>query len=99
MDSEPMTTTDINGSFTLTIKPVHRNHPNFSSADLIVYGGQDSDTLLDFNNKIRAPFDGNTSSINVTPITTMVAMVRKNGKDINKAKELVANMLGVTKKR
>lgn len=93
--SEPYTLTDEDGSFTLTLTDLHRGHDNFETAPLLVYGGQDSDTAEDFVGKLKSPNDG-TASINVTPLTTLVAEISGGDKTkIAAAKTKVATILGL----
>jgi len=73
---EPVTATDVNGSFELTITDTHRANSGFDTAQLIIYDGIDTDTGNRYLGKLKAPNDG-TSTINVTPITTQVAAVVK----------------------
>ena len=68
-----MTLTDEDGGFTLTVSSDHKAHTNYSTAQLLVYGGQDSDTGTDFIGKLKAPNDG--EKVNVTPLTTLVAEI------------------------
>jgi len=101
MTDEPTTSTLADGSYTLTATPTQQAHPNYGTADLIVFGGQDSDTLLDFNGKLKAPFESGTGtafSVNITPLTTMVAAVKKSttGMTATQAKEKVALTLNLT---
>ena len=70
--SEPMTTTLDDGSFSLKISDAHRAHEKFDEAMLIVFGGVDVDTHMDFKGKLLAPNDG-SAILNISPITTLVA--------------------------
>ncbi len=70
--NEPMTTTLSDGSFSLEIKDVHRANQNFDEAMLLVFGGKDVDTGVDFKGKLFAPNDG-SAVLNISPITTLVA--------------------------
>ncbi len=69
--TEPMSTTEVDGSFTLEISPQVQQTKEYSEAMLLVYGGKDKDTGTDFIGKLLAPFDGNIT--NITPITTLIA--------------------------
>ncbi len=71
-NSEPMTTTLEDGSFSLSVSQEHRDNPNFNEALLLVFGGVDVDTGKDFRGKLFAPNDGG-EILNVSPITTLVA--------------------------
>lgn len=80
LDSEPATSTDVNGSFELNITVAHKQHLNYATAPLLVYGGYDADTKADFTGKLKAPFSGGREA-NVTPMTTMLeAMIAKGDK-------------------
>lgn len=93
--SEPNTLTDADGSFTLTLTDLHRAHENFATAPLLVYDGQDSDTAENFKGKLKSPNDG-TASINITPLTTLVAEISGGDKaKIAEAKTKVATILGL----
>jgi hypothetical protein len=70
--SEPITTTLDDGSFSLDISDAHRAHENFDEAMLLVFGGVDVDTHMDFKGKLLAPNDG-SAILNISPITTLVA--------------------------
>ncbi len=69
--TEPMTTTDKDGSFKLDITPEIQQNKDFSKAMLLVYGGKDVDSGADFRGKLFAPQDAKV--VNITPITTLVA--------------------------
>lgn len=95
-NTEPMTLTEEDGSFTLTVSSDHKAHANYSTAQLLVYGGQDSDTGTDFIGKLKAPNDGET--INVTPLTTLVAEIvadTTTTTTVAEAKEKVAHVFGI----
>ena len=72
-DGEPITSTNLNGDggYSLTVTAAHKTHVNFNQASILVYDGYDSDTGKRFEGKLQAPNDGD--SINVTPLTTLVA--------------------------
>ncbi len=70
-NTEPNTQTDKNGTFALKITSQLQAQENYDKAMLLVYGGKDVDTGMDFNGKLLAPKDGKI--VNVTPITTLVA--------------------------
>jgi len=69
--TEPMSATDKDGSFTLDISADIQAQESYKEAMLLVYGGKDADTGVDFNGKLLAPAD--SVAVNVTPITTLVA--------------------------
>jgi hypothetical protein len=96
---EPVTSTDENGSFTLTITPENKKDGNFTKAPLLVYGGYDSDNgpAVPFSGKLKAVRDG--SSINITPTTTIVEkMVREQHLTKGEAEKSVREMLGLDDK-
>lgn len=96
LGEEPATSTDENGSYTLTISAQQQEHKNFATAPLLVYGGYDSDTNADFTGKLKAPFDASSdASTNITPLTTMVEAMVAKGKDKTEAESAVKNMLGL----
>jgi len=89
---EPATSTDENGSFSLEISTQQQQHKNYKTAPLLVYGGYDADTRVDFSGKLKAPFE-TSGTLNITPITTMVATLIKNGQTKAEAQTSVKNML------
>ena len=98
--NEPSTFTEEDGGFELTVTPDHKAHENYSTAQLIVYGGQDSDTGTDFIGKLKAPNDGTT--VNVTPLTTLVAEIVADttggAVTVEEAKAKVAQVFGIDAK-
>jgi len=95
LDKEPATSTDINGSFTLTITPEQQADANYTTAPLLVYSGYDSDTRLDFTGKLKAPFNEAQTVINITPVTTMVESMVAKGKSPTEAEVLVKKVLNL----
>jgi uncharacterized FlaG/YvyC family protein/predicted lipoprotein with Yx(FWY)xxD motif len=78
--SEPTANTDVNGSYTLTLTDIHKNHTNFDKAAILVYDGFDTSTNKRFEGKLQAPNDG--EAINVTPMSTILhKTVEKQSKD------------------
>jgi len=71
--TEPMTTTDEDGTYKLDIKAEIQKSEAYHEAMLLVYGGKDSDTGTDFRGKLLAPQDAEI--VNISPITTLVAKV------------------------
>jgi len=69
--TEPSTQTDENGTFSLTISTEAEQNPQFKTAMLLVYGGKDYDTGIDFEGKLLAPQD--STLVNITPLTTLLA--------------------------
>jgi hypothetical protein len=81
---EPATSTDVNGSYTLKVDLILQEHENFNIAPILVYDGKDNDTGKRFTGKLKAPNNGET--INVTPLTTMIATsIEKEDKTLSKA--------------
>ncbi|RUM44112.1 MAG: hypothetical protein DSY46_06380 [Hydrogenimonas sp.] len=95
LDKEPATSTDLNGSFTLTITPEQQADANYTTAPLLVYSGYDSDTRLDFTGKLKAPFNEAQTVINITPVTTMVESMVAKGKSPTEAEVLVKKVLNL----
>lgn len=92
---EPYAITGDDGEFEITLTDLHRNHANFATAPLVAYGGIDSDTNEDFVGKLKAPNDGK-ATINVTPLTTLVAEISKGDRaEIEAAQTKVATILGL----
>jgi hypothetical protein len=104
--TEPMSTTEVDGSFKLDISPEIQKSDDFTEAMLLVYGGRDKDTGTDFRGKLFAPSDDKV--VNISPITTLVAKAvqqeLKEGKKLSKeemkekveaSKEQVAKVFGL----
>lgn len=97
--AEPASSTREDGSYELNVTKEQAANPNFATANLIVFGGQDSDTAKDFSGKLVAPFDPeNPSNLFITPLSTMVSAVQKSDTDLTQAQaqEKVASLLGLT---
>ncbi len=92
---EPVASTDVNGSFSLTVTDAQKSEPGYATAPLLVYGGYDADTNADFTGKLKAPFNNGEAEINVTPISTMVEAMVAQGEDVDAAEAAVTNMLGL----
>ncbi len=92
---EPVASTDINGSFSLTVTDAQKAEPGYATASLLVYGGYDADTNADFTGKLKAPFNNGAAEINVTPISTMVEAMVAQGEDLDAAEAAVTTMLGL----
>ena len=94
-NNEPYTITDENGSFNLNITQEQMtNNINWKNRNLIVYGGIDSDTGENFDGKVIAPYESN-QTMNVTPITTLVASLQDQNLTLDQAKEKVADILDI----
>jgi len=102
--NEPYAITDENGSFSLPLTASQKANANIQTAQLLVYGGKDSDTAEDFIGKLKAPNDG-SGTINITPITTLVAANINSSnagtqkEKIANAKAKVAKILGLTQEQ
>ncbi|QOY52834.1 hypothetical protein [Candidatus Sulfurimonas baltica] len=92
--SDPITSTDINGSFTLTMTPEQKAIAEINKAPMLVYGGTDVDTNQPFVGSLKAPLE-TKATINITPITTMVEAVLASGGTVDDAKQKVADALGL----
>jgi len=96
---EPAASTRVDGTYELTVTTEQQNHPNFSTANLVVFGGQDSDTNKDFNGKLISAFDmNNPTNVFITPLSTMAAAIKDTNVTLNKdaAEQKVAELLGLT---
>jgi predicted secreted protein len=69
--TEPMSSTKKDGSFALDISAEVQALDSYKEAMLLVYGGRDVDTGVDFSGKLLAPAD--SVAVHITPITTLVA--------------------------
>ena len=92
--TEPTTTTNASGTFSLNVTAAHQTHGNYATAPVIVYGGKDIDTNQDFKGLMKAPFN-NANNIVVSPLSTMVQAVVESGKTEAEAKIAVAGALGL----
>lgn len=81
--NEPSTTTDANGNFVLRSN---------QSGTLIARGGKDTVTNLDFEGVLKAP-PGSTA---VTPLTTLVTQLVKDGASTSAAQAQVLAALGLS---
>jgi len=73
--SEPTTTTDATGEFSLTLTPAQANHANYlnKTAPLIAFGGTDIRTNKPFEDSLSALVSSD-GEVNVTPISTLIAV-------------------------
>ena len=92
--TEPTTTTNATGIFSLNITAAHQTHANFDKAPVIVYGGTDIDTGKAFSGIMKSPLVDATNII-VSPLSTMVQAVIDSGKTEAEAKVAVATALGL----
>ena len=77
---EPFTATDANGSYSLKVSATDKQNAK-PNAPLLIVGGTDVDTKSALTGTFKAPFDGksSTATVQITPLTTLVAaMVAKN---------------------
>jgi len=96
--SEPTTSTDENGSYSLKITKEVQQSSGFANVHLLVFGGIDSDTGKSFEGTLKAPLDmNNTHSLFVTPITTLVAQLITQGKTKEEALERVSKLFDIPK--
>ncbi len=89
---EPATSTDENGTFSLTLTAEQKAHSDYATAPLLVYGGYDKDTNTDFTGKLKATFN-EEAEVNITPLTTMVEAMVASGEDEASAEAAVVAML------
>ena len=95
-NEEPVTSTDENGSFALTVTAEQQKHKNFAIAPLLVYGGYDADNgpSVSFTGKLRAV--RGEGVINITPTTTTIEkMVREQNLTHTEAQKAVREMMGL----
>ena len=99
---EPNTFTGLDGTYSFTVTVAHKEHPGFADANLIVFGGEDSDTGKNFTGKLVSSFDvTNPTDVFITPLSTMVAAVVEADGNLTKAEaqEKVASLLGLTQEQ
>jgi hypothetical protein len=75
-ETEPNTKTAKDGSYKLDISEDIEKNPDFYKAMVLVYGGTDKDTGVEFKGKLLASHDG--KEVHVTPMTTLVAKAIQN---------------------
>jgi hypothetical protein len=92
---EPATSTDEEGSYKLELDNNQLENINLELAPLLVYGGYDNDTKKDFEGKLKAVYEDDVTSFNITPVTTLVESMVSSGEDVEKAKEQVAELLEI----
>ena len=88
---EPFTTTDVNGAFSLDVSKV-KNDANYTNATILVYGGIDQDTGSNFTSVLEAP---KNPTVNVTPITTQVVALIKQGIPKKEAEQKIKKILNI----
>ncbi len=94
------TTTNLQGNFS-----VENNITVPKNTFIYASGGQIISTGEDFNGTLKGIFTGNKSSVNLTPITTMVAALvagtqgTLDDAKVEQAKEKVAQALGIPKEK
>ncbi|KIM12064.1 MAG: hypothetical protein KU38_03880 [Sulfurovum sp. FS08-3] len=96
--SEPTASTDENGSYSLVITKEIQQSSGFANAHLLVFGGTDSDTGKAFEGTLKAPLDmNNTQALFVTPVTTLVAQLMRQGKTKEEALERISKLFDIPK--
>lgn len=96
--SEPTTSTDENGSYSLRITKEIQQSSGFANVHLLVFGGTDSDTGKAFEGTLKAPLDmNNTHSLFITPVTTLVAQLITQGQTKEEALERVSKLFDIPK--
>ena len=84
------TTTDLSGNFA-----IDDNVSIPKGTFLYAKGGINVSTGEEFNGTLKGVFNGDTESMVLTPLTTMVAVKVENGEEQDSAKEKVATALGI----
>ncbi len=90
--NEPFTLTDKDGSFKLDVS---QYKDELKNKNLVAFGGQDSDSGAPFSGVVMNRYEKDLSSINITPITTVVTKLQESGVSKEQAKSKVAKLLGV----
>ena len=93
--TEPFKITDANGDFNLTITDAQKKaaKPN---APILVQGGTDIDNNKRLVGVLKAPYADTTTTINVTPLTTMVASMVAKGTPVDTAYATVGKAFGLS---
>lgn len=89
---EPTTTTDANGRYTLDYTGVTAP---INGTPIVVTGGVDTDTGYVFTGRLSAPADLAASAQVVSPLTSLVDALVKQGMDTASARLKVATALGL----
>ncbi len=92
--TEPTTTTDKDGKYSLEITATQQEDSGFDTAPLLVYGGYDVDTNAPFTGKLTSPFSSDEQT-NITPITAMVQAMVEEGTSLTDAQSSVKTLLGL----
>lgn len=89
LSTEPAATTDAQGRYSFSVTQAQQQHANFSTAPILVFDGQDTDTGKRFSGKLFAPqslgqkssnTSGNTENVSVTiNVTAITTLVEKTG--------------------
>lgn len=90
--SEPSTTTDANGRYTLDYTSVSGS---VSGLPIVITGGIDTDTGYAFTGRLSAPVDLAANAQVVSPLTTLVDAMVSQGMDLTAARAKVAEALGL----
>lgn len=104
LDSEPATTTDKNGAYSLDVTD-YRDHANFSTAPILVFDGYDADTGERFEGKLFSPQGASfqtgadetklEKTVNVTAITTLYSKLVESGETLENASKQVKTALNI----
>ncbi|NPA59538.1 MAG: hypothetical protein GXO30_03580, partial [Epsilonproteobacteria bacterium] len=85
---EPIAVSNDNGGYTLEISTDVQENKNYKDAPLIVYGGMDKDSGEAFTGLLQSPRVG--TSVNITPISTLITQAIKDGMSLDEAKSKIA---------
>ena len=92
--SEPTSTTTSEGKFSLNITNTHKSHTHYAAAPILVYGGTDITTSLNFVGLMKV--QNSSTSLIVSPLTTMVKAIINSGKTEDEAKTAVATLFSLS---
>jgi hypothetical protein len=98
---EPSAVTDSEGKYSLSITPEIQQNAGYASANIILYGGIDSDTNKPFKGLMSAPKndsaiggDGSLTA-NITAVTTLITKAVEKGASVAAATANVKSALGI----
>ena len=96
-NKEPFTVTDANGSYSLVVSATEKEKAD-KNAPLLIVGGTDVDTKSALTGTFKAPFDGksSTATVQITPLTTLVAAMVAKNIPVDTAYEQVAKALNLS---
>ncbi len=94
---EPFTATDANGSYSLKVSATDKQNAK-PNAPLLIVGGTDVDTKSALTGTFKAPFDGksSTATVQITPLTTLVAAMVATSVPVDTAYKQVAKALNLS---